>query len=57
MFFIIFFFGRFDTSGSLIALFVSEISPSVFIVTEEEEEELGILVVGLPSLNLMDVAP
>ena len=41
-----FFSGRFDTSGSLITLFISEISPSGFFVMEEEEEELGFLVVG-----------
>ena len=29
--------GHFDTSGSLIALFVSEISPSGFFVTSTEE--------------------
>ena len=37
--------GHFDTSGSVIALFVAEISPSVFFVTSTEE--LGILVGGL----------
>ena len=36
---------RSDTSTSLLALFVSEILPSGFFVTGEEEE-LGILVVG-----------
>ena len=43
------FSGCFDTSGSLIALFVSKISPSGFFVTsteEDEEEQLRILVVG-----------
>ena len=44
------FSGRFDTSGSLIALFVFEILTSVFFVTSTngrtEEEELSILVVG-----------
>ena len=37
-------FGRFDISGALIALFVSEMSPPGFFVTEHEEE-LRILVV------------
>ena len=39
--------GRFDISGPPVPLFVAEISPSRFFVTERTEEELRILVVGL----------
>ena len=42
-----FFTGRFDTSGSMIALAVPEIHFTCGFCDEEEEEELGILVVGL----------
>ena len=39
------FFGHFDTNRSMIPLSVPEISPWAVFVTDEEEE-LGILVVG-----------
>ena len=47
------FSGRFDTSGSMIALLVPEISPGVGFCDEHEEdkEELGILVVRLCFCN------
>ena len=39
--------GRFDTSGSMIPLLVPEISPcDCFFEAAEEQQELGILVVG-----------
>ena len=40
------FSGRFDTRGSIIALAVPEIHCTCSFCDEEEEEELGILVVG-----------
>ena len=44
--------GNFDTGGSLIALFVSEISPPNFFVKERsaQKEELRILELGLLEL-------
>ena len=41
-----YFSGRFDTSGSMIALSVSEISGCDAFCDVQEQEELGILVIG-----------
>ena len=48
------FFSRFDTSGSMIPLSVSEISVcDAFCDVQEEDEELGILVVGCYKKTLL----
>ena len=44
--FLLFYIQNFLVNGSLIALFVSEMPPFGFFVTERSTEELGILVVG-----------